>query len=404
MARLIKCPRCQAQMDVTKVEGGATVRCGDCNSMIRVPSGSFPKVEQPVAQAAPAAKQGGGRSTALFKKMSNVRGPGMVSSVPRGSAGGGEPRRGNNTGLIIGGVVGGLVVIVVLAVLVANKKEDKPKEKKAPVASTNNDTYEEPTPQPKNEEKKPDPNKVKKTDTGAYKAPDKFVPGAEKHARSLSKAWPEVKVEETVLAIYDNMAKNGDIAGILKDDWKYLPCIILRFLSDDENLAKGSFKAMSELCIKRKISSGKPEDPFKNPILLDLVNAYEYRAGDYINWAEWYNKNSETVLADWRGDPTGTNLPRMDAKTANWDKLLADLKEGGLDDPTTPAGLATQKMKQMGREGITILIGKMDPEDLMTLRVICQVLNHLTNQNKPLPTAATKGQAKSEWETWLKNN
>ena len=34
MARLIKCPRCQSQMDVTSVQGGATVRCTDCGALL----------------------------------------------------------------------------------------------------------------------------------------------------------------------------------------------------------------------------------------------------------------------------------------------------------------------------------------------------------------------------------
>src|SRR5688572_14203655 len=133
MARLIKCPRCQSQIDVTSVSGGTTVRCADCGAMVRVPTGSTgvrPAV--PVqAAAAPAPTRPGGRSTSLFKKMAGTRAPGgsrpptRTMAAPDDRRSYAPARRGGGMGAgAVGGIIAGaLALLAVLFIFLNNSKQ-----------------------------------------------------------------------------------------------------------------------------------------------------------------------------------------------------------------------------------------------------------------------------------------
>ncbi|MBI2899468.1 MAG: hypothetical protein HYY17_04745 [Planctomycetes bacterium] len=412
MAKLVKCPRCQEQIDASHAPEGSTVRCVGCSSLVRVPSGAYPKVTPPPAAAVPKPS----KSTPLFRKMSGAHSPGR-SSRPTSSSAAAVPRaRGaavstrSNLPLFIGAVVGlGVVIVGAALFLGVLKRREEPQKKTEPKAVQRPREERQTEPEKKPEEKsRTDNTKLRKTDQG-FKAPAAFEPGAEAHARaeaeSAKMTWRDVTVDAATQSACDDLLRKGDVESIKKEDWKYLPAIIVRFLSDEETVAKSAFRAMSEICVKRNISGAvKSGDPFKNPINVDLVNSKVYRGGDYLQWAEWWNvKQNQEVVADWKGGGK-VEYARLDPETADWDKLLSDLKDGGLDDETTPAGRAVRIIDRMGRKGLEKLVNLLDRVELPEARIIVSALNHLTKQNKPLPNAATKGQAKSEWEYWLKNH
>ncbi len=119
-SRLIKCPRCQATMDVGNMAPGSTVRCTDCGGMARIPSGRTgmnPAVQAPVAAPPPPAlkKEGGTRT-----RVRSISSTGL-KPVPR------LQRRKSNTGLVVGLVVALLAVVgILLAVLMSGKEPPPP--------------------------------------------------------------------------------------------------------------------------------------------------------------------------------------------------------------------------------------------------------------------------------------
>ncbi|HYF00942.1 MAG TPA: MJ0042-type zinc finger domain-containing protein, partial [Planctomycetota bacterium] len=270
MARLIKCPRCQSQIDVTSVAAGSTVRCADCGAMIRVPTGTtgqYPKV--PAAAPAGATKKettkvrAGGRQTELFRKMSGTRIPGgskppsrsAIEAMPRG---GYAPRRsGGNAGVMVGVGAGLLVLIVIMIFALQSKsnsetaKKEKARQHKLAVEEQNRKTREENARQDAEYEAalaaqkaaEADAKKGKKSLTkgagGAYTAPPTFEPGAAKQAKVDPPA-----VDKDVLKEYEGMARGGKTADIVGNPARYMPALIVSLLSEDEPLARASFQAL----------------------------------------------------------------------------------------------------------------------------------------------------------------
>ena len=123
MAKLLKCPRCNTKLDVTDLSAGSTVRCTDCGAMVRIPTGSTgvnPAVSAPIAAPAKQreTKSRPKRQTSLFRKMSNVQGPGekkpgqlRTEGYSRGAMG----AKKSNTPMIVGISVGALALVGVIA-------------------------------------------------------------------------------------------------------------------------------------------------------------------------------------------------------------------------------------------------------------------------------------------------
>lgn len=404
MPRMIQCPKCRTQIDVADTQAGSTIRCRGCNSLVRVPSGSYPQVQP----AAPAPKRGG-PSTALFRKMSGARTPGgprhtpTVAAAPRARGAAAVQR--NNLPILLACIFAGVAVLVAALVILRPKSEEKPKKQTtAPSASTNK--YEEPEPDSKPTDKKETkPTKLRKTDEGKYQAPPKFQPGAEAYARRQTKEWPAIAVEAATQSACDELLRKGDLGSIKKEDWRFLPAVLVRLLSDEETIARNAFQALADICEKRKISSAKDGDPFKNPIHMDLVNSEEYRGGDYVFWALWWqHKGNQEAVASWK-DVGDLKIGPVDAEKANWPKLIADLRSGGaFDQMDDPSGLAIAQIKAMGRPGIVKLIGFLDTDELQLINSLNSALCYLTGVQRPKYNNGNKGQAKSEWEHWLKTH
>jgi hypothetical protein len=427
MARMIKCPRCQSQIDVTNVAGGSTVPCADCGVMLRVPTGQTgvrPRVPTPAPQPAADAPAGGpklrDRQTPLFRKMSGVRSP-ADKKAPSRAAGERPVARRKSSGPVIAIVAAvlaiGLIGLLVVAMVTKQKQQDESVRSREEKAEANRKKLSEQISANKKQEaewaaeeaaraaeaakrgEKPKPGQLGKKASGEYDIPATFEPGgrklAEKHVKGTIQ---EIKIDSALKKEYETLASAGRVDDIVKDDSKWMACVIDALISDDEKTCRASFQALSSICVKHKISS--KEDRFDNPVKLDFVNSSYYRGGDYNFWSDWWNKaQNQTAVRQWAtGAETVGEIPQL----VKWDELVKDLRAGGYDDPDHPGGRAVARIKLMGKEAYPYLIKYIDHEDIMIGKAIVTVLNQITSSQRPAPTEANKAQMKAEWEAWLK--
>lgn len=422
MARLIRCPRCPSQLDVTRVAGGATVRCPDCGASVRVPTGQtgqFPKVAAPVPPAP--SSSGRGKTTALFRKMAAASAPGLSDrpgarlAQESRSATRVRRRSASQTGLLVGSVAGFLVLVVLLVVMVNQQSARRAEEEAARKARAQEQRrkaaeearrareeeaaaeaeYQRQLAARKDASAKPASLTRK---GGSYQAPPTFEPGARKYVQG---APPTVGGNPDLAREFEGLIASGRIDEIVKDDPKWLPYVLEAMLSDDEKVARGAFQAMHDICAKHRVTT----ESGKNPVSLEYINSAYYRGNEFTYWLEWYQRNRQEI-AERGGKGAGAENARIvgeDPARADWPKLMEMLRPGGgYDDPKRPEGLAFAKVKAMGPGAYPYLVRHIDDEDIMIARAAVRVLNELTGQNRPLPTEATKGQARQEWEIWLK--
>jgi predicted Zn finger-like uncharacterized protein len=424
MARLIKCPRCQAQIDVTSVSGGAAVRCPDCGQMVRVPTGQtgqYPKVAAQVPQPAAAARsetrvRTGGRSTDLFRKMAGARAPGASGRPPsRASVDAemrGSRRGGSGAGLAIGAAIGAVVLIGLLILMVTSQRSKEAEaraekeRRKAEVARKNEETrrknaeedaaYEAALAKQNAEAAKNKPKAALQKEGGKYVAPPSFEAGALKWVKG---DMPELGIDSSVNGEFEKLAAAGNVAELVQNDHKWLPYIINGFLSENEAVARGAFQAMAAVCDKHKIST----ESGKNPVNLELFNSAQWRGGEFMHWSDWWPRNKGELTA--RGGK-GADVVRVvgeDPARAKWDEIMQALRPGGgYDDIKRPEGFAFQKVKNMGPGAYPYIVKYIDHEDIALARAAVAVLNELTNQKRPLPNEQNKAALKAEWESYIK--
>jgi hypothetical protein len=421
MARLIKCPRCQAQIDVTTAGGGSTVKCPDCAVQVRVPSGETGKYQK-VAEPAAAASAGGGGGkrdtnframTPIMRKMAGTKGHGAGSRMPtRGQVAGGSgydrgagAKKGNNAPLIIGGAVAGVALIVVLIVVMGNNKPPvKPNRTQQSLAndpaSDNNsasNTTPEPDPPPG-----PGPAPVKETKPalqkvdGKYVAPAAFERGASNH---LTKGAEAMKVDGAIQKDAEDMLRAGKSKELQEKDFKFFAAILNCLLADDEALARKAFEWLRDWCDYKKLST----ESGKNPINIELFTSAQWRGGCFMEWSEWYGKNGDVM------DPNFANRKREVAATSiDWVKFASMLKSGGkgYDDEKRPEGAVMATLKGIkARIAVENLAKLMDEQtggevDLMSARGINGALEYLTGQNMGPLNASTVGAVKKKWIEW----
>jgi hypothetical protein len=441
MARLIKCPRCQSQMDVTSAQGGATVRCTDCGANVRIPTGStgvYPKAQAPVAAAAPAAAGrrestkvravGGGRQTDLFRKMSGARTPGGTKAPSRAGmdaeermSGGGRPVRrsgGNQTMIGVACGVGILLLIGALAFGMMAKSESlkSDKENKAEMARRERARIDKQNAEnrkleaewqaqadaeakaAKDAEKSGKKSSLTKNAAGGYTAPATFEPGAKKNA----KVDPP-PVDAGLLREFDSMMASGRLGDAVNDPGKWMPCVLHGMLSDDEKVARGSFQVMNDLCVKFKVTT----DSGKSPVDMSLTNSAYARGNNATGWIEWWEKPQNRAAFGVKaaveelktmGGGAGENPSK-----ANWDDLMKDLRAGGaFDAMDRPEGKAFARVKAMGPGAYEYLAKYVDNEDPLLGRAAVTVLNTLTGRSAPMPTEGNRAAQRSEWEAYAK--
>jgi hypothetical protein len=424
MARLIKCPRCQSQIDVTSVTGGTTVRCADCGAMVRVPTGATgvrPAV--PAEAPAPAAKSGG-RSTALFKKMAGTRAPGGSRPPSRGGAEAEERRsyapRGGGRGMsagAIGGIVAGVMVVLAVVLIMANqskqqrnestkesnrRKKEEFEKKQQEVFAKHREEEAELDRQEKEAKAAEKDGKKKsglhKDASGAYKPPATFEPGAGR----MVKGGMTVTADPALVKEFEGMVSGGRTADVVKEPGKWFPAMLVSFLSDNETVARGAFQAIHDMCAAKNITT----DSGKNPVRLDLFNSCQWRGGEYSHWSEWWEK-PQNKLAMGVNDPKLQEEIRTkggggDPAKADWDKLMGHLRAGGaFDAPDRPEGKAFEQVKGFGAAAYPFLAKYIDNEDPLLGKAAVKVLNLLTGRDGQMPTEANKAQVKAEWESWI---
>ena len=402
MAKWIRCPKCQCEIDIVDMAPGDILTCDGCGAQIRLPA---KKTAAPAPKAAPPPPPPRGKQTALFRKMSGTRAPGSGSGPPP-RARRPVPKK-NNTPLILGGVVAGVFVLGMMLFLVVNKSNNQKLKKKQEQARIEERVERDRvivTPPPRIP-KEPPPQKpppLEKTGGDRFAAPDSFEGGAEAQARKdMDKDFIEVEVDSALLAQFDKLASGRRVSDIVKEDYRWMVCIMARLLSEDETVARSSFSALRDICRKRNIS-GK-EDRFVNPINMSLFNSKSYRAGIYNLWGvTWFPRNKQ-VVAGWDPSSPVQYAPIL-PEDANWEKILRKLRQGGgFDDPNEPGGQVIVQLRVMGKPGWVKLASFLDHDELSMCRSIVKALNYVTGQNKELPKPNTKDAVKQEWEYWLKN-
>jgi hypothetical protein len=430
MAKLIRCPKCQSQIDVGSVPGGATVRCADCDALVRVPTGStgvYPKVGAAGPAPAPAApskgdtrtrKAGGGRQTEIFKKMSGARSPGGSRAPSRGS---GARRSGaNHTPLLAGLSIGGVVLLgIALFFMVGHKDRERQTKIEAAQArnaaikkqneATMKRAYEEHLADEeefkrqeaaqKAGQKKDGPQLSKKAG-GGYDIPPSFEPGA---AKQVKGGFEPLKNDPALTKEYETMAAAGRAADIVRDIAKWMPYVVMGLIHDDAGVARGSYQALHDFCAAKGIQT----DSGANPVKLEYFNSSIIRGSDFSFWSEWWGKpqNRIAIGAGTAKDAEEIRTKGEDPSKIDWDEAMKYLRAGGgFDDPTRPEGKWYARLQAMGRGAYPYLIKYIPHEDLALGKAAVTVLNALTSRQSPMPTEANKEQMKNEWENWFKNN
>ncbi len=418
MAKLIACTRCESQIDVTNAPAGSTVRCSECNSLVRISTGTAEPIPS-VPQAPPVARpsrRGGGRRDPLFNKFANARPPGGGtprggrSTSPRMGRRGAAPAKKSNTPVIIGVVVGVLAVLAIV-IVIATRGDKPPASKEGGndvIMNVPEPGSKPPPPKPEpapaapgktgKEEKKTFPT-LTKSEKGSYSIPDSFEPGAKKHVELRRSGIMDLGLDNDLKSEYESLAKSGNVSSIIEKDYKWMPYIIDGLLSEDETAARTTYQSLHDICEKHKIWAADKEHMQTNPIKMKQFNSAIARAGEYEFWGEWYLKNKEAV-ASWEGG--GKLVVQAYADKENWDDLMSKLRVGGgYDDMSRPEGVAYAKVKSMGKSAYPHLIRYIGNEDLMLARAAVSVLNELTGRTEPLPRPDTRETIRGRWEKWL---
>lgn len=425
MARLIKCPRCQAQIDVTTAGGGSTVKCPDCAVQVRVPSGETGKYQK-VAEPAAAASSGGGGSggkrgdtnfralTPIMRKMAGTKGHGAGSRMPtRGQMAGGSgydrgagAKKGNNAPMIIGAAVAGVALLVVLVVMLGNNKppvkptrtqqslQDDPASDNSSANNTAPEPDPVPAPGPGKEKEKPKPA-LQRVD-GKYVAPATFERGA---SNFMQKAAEKVTADASVLKDAEDMLRAGKVKELQEKDYKLFPGILTCLLSDDEALARKAFEWLRDWCDYKKLQTEKGT----NPINIELFNSAQWRGGCFMEWSEWFGKNGDVM------DPNFANRKRdVNAGSIEWERFAGMLKGGGkgYDDEKRPEGAVMATLKgikpRIAVENLAKLMDKAEggEVDLMAANGINGALEYLTGQSMGRINVGNLAAIKKKWLEW----
>jgi hypothetical protein len=113
--------------------------------------------------------------------------------------------------------------------------------------------------------------------------PPAFEPGAGRHLKGDVTA-PAATRER--LQAYEAWVRSGKLEAFAGKEEHWLPCIILGLLSDQEDLARASFRLLHDGCARWRLTT----ESGGNPVRLDLVNAAPARAEAYAFWCEWWSR------------------------------------------------------------------------------------------------------------------
>jgi hypothetical protein len=432
----MKCPRCQAKIDVTDLSAGSTVRCPDCGGMVRLPSGSTGQYAsvpataaapppRPAGAAAPAAPQrqtsvrgrttkvraaGGGRQTNLFRKMSNVRAPGEKGRAQiaseSGMERGGARNSGPSAGVIVGIAVGALVVIGVVAYALMGQKGEGTGGKK---------DREETSARSGRKDRQKEPKVALNKAAFAPSAPAENFATFQPGARALvdKATMPPMDTNPLVKSEYESLAA-GNVAGVVAQDQRFFIYIIDGMLSDNEPVARGSMQAMHDIIVKRGFAKDvQAYTQLARDSVIPQFNVPSNRTQEYGYWAMWwFTATSRNLVGSWGPvDPSSSSgavsaRPITNVGGDSWDATMQALRSGGgFDSETSPEYGPFQRVKAMGPAAYPNLIKYIDHEDIMLGRAAVAILKALTKNNESkMPNESNKTEVKAYWEGWIKSN
>jgi hypothetical protein len=255
MGRIVKCPRCQANLEVGNMAPGSSVRCSECGGMARIPSGRTgvnPAVQAPVAAPPPAKKETGTKT-----RVRAISSTGMRAVRP-------APRKSSSTGLVIGLGIALVGVVIVLVVVLAGSKPP-------------------PAPPPMPAAKKPAP-KVEEPSPPAPVTP--APPDASGPAKTPP---PSGRVEEPSKARWDDLMTTLRAGGAFDD------------LSRPEGVAFKRVKEMGKGAYPHLVKYIEHEDPLLGRAAVAVLNELTgqkkplptetTRAKVKAEWEEWIKAN-----------------------------------------------------------------------------------------------------------------
>ncbi len=406
MAKLIKCPKCSAHIDVTSQKANATVKCPDCAAQMRVPTGE-------TAEIAVSPKSGPGRMTPLFRKMQSTRMPGSTGRPPVRSALGMDPgvrgaagSRGGGAALWIGLGVGLVALIAIFAVAFMNKEETAKKDKQAAAEKQRQADARASEARRKAQEDAaaedaaaaaaakggpgatPAPTKLKRDESGKYTAPEKWQAGAKTWAKDTETLPPDEGAEQECKPLL----QSGESAEVIKRPHRLLAVVVNNLLEDDERVGRNAFKILNEYCAANKITDSKGNAA----IDMSLLNSAEYRGSAFTLWRDWFFKNK------YQFPDSPTPQSTRDPNKEDWEALVTKLKGGGgFHDESRPQGVAFSIIKGYGKAAWPKIAHFLDHEDIGLAQAAAAALIELTGEKKPLPNEATKAGIKKSWLDWI---
>jgi hypothetical protein len=425
VAKLIKCPRCQAKIDVTDLSAGSTVRCTDCGAMVRIPTGNTgkhaavpgavppPPPPAPAPQAAgkdrPTKKRAmGGRQTNLFRKMSNVKAPG--DKRPRGDSDRGAAGKSGNTNLVIGGVVGGILLIGVVAYAMMGGKSDKhtaksdpaeSSERKKKPASTNSNTSRPP------EKSSFSPGAAPSVPAGT------FQPGARGLVDTSMPNLNSLLRDEALKREYEALITGGKASEVVAQDHRWILVAFDGILSDNEAVARGSMEVIHDIIVKRGFA--KDVEQYTKLATQSKMPGFEIasaRTEEYQYWARWwFTRSSQDMVAKWATDSGATFNPAPAAKSVSapagageWEQIMTGLRSGGgYHNQNSPEYPYFQHVKGMGKAAYPNIIKYIDHEDPAMGKAAVSLLCELTgHESERRVNESNKAAIKADWDAWLK--
>lgn len=392
MANTLHCPACQFPIPGNVPRSGQRLVCPHCQVSFVIPGTSPTSRRLPVAAGQSPTTRATGRPRSILR-------------IP--------PRRNQYLPLVFGGV---LVAAAAGAWFLFSRKTPRPTPtagiKKPVISATPEPTPATPIPTPP-----PTPPPPQETEPEIeyetiiynereYTVPKTFKKGARVCAGRVADMIPtDGKDREEVLALL----REKKIDELLARAWRYHFAVLHHALSDDEAVARAAFEVLDRACVKYQLPPLKGEKTPTWRMAAPLFNDPSYRAGVVLQFRAYQNLLNRPFAREKRGlPPFGEDVET--AQTANWRKLLNDLREfstGGEGEskfswpPDSPGARAIVRVQQMGPEAYPYLIKYILADDPQVGRAAVAALHFLTGYNASLPYRRADFEAAQK--KWMEN-
>lgn len=247
MGNIVKCQRCQSNVDVTSFAPGSSVRCSDCGGMMRVPTGRTgvqPAVKEKTATrpgaAAVAPKKERGTSTRVRAAAGEKRESG--TRMRQAAVGRPAPAKKSSTGLYV------LLGIAALALIVGGAffflGTPKPEPQEAPVA------VKPPAPRPAQPKPAPAPAPAP-APVDPSPAPPPPPPSGDEAARTK---WEDILIQLRGGGGYDIPGRPEQVyfEKVKKMGKSAYPHLVKFIDNDDPALGRAAVAVLNELTNQKK--------------------------------------------------------------------------------------------------------------------------------------------------------